>query len=73
MFKALTEALQMLKVTKDLQNKLNFIDMPSENNGMNINQMIENKKRQALEMQMEKYDQQMSNKFKSQEDEVERL
>jgi len=72
-FKALTEALQMLKVTKDLQNKLNFIDMPSENNGMNINQMIENKKRQALEMQMEKYDQQMSNKFKSQEDEVERL
>ena len=44
----------MLKVTKDLQNKLNFIDMPAENNGMNINQMIENKKRHALEMQMER-------------------
>lgn len=63
----------MLKVTKDLQNKLNFIDMPAENNGMNINQMIENKKRHALEMQMERQDQQMSKKFETQSDDVDRL
>ena len=63
----------MLKVTKDLQNKLNFIDMPAENNGMNINQMIENKKRHALEMQMERQDKQMSKKFETQSDDVDRL
>jgi len=64
----------MLKVTKDLQNKLNFIDMPTEENqGMNINQIIEHRKKQALELQMQKYDDQMAKKFESQGEEMKRL
>jgi len=62
MFKALTEALQMLKVTKDLQNKLSYIDIKTDDNSMNINQMIEFKKKQNLELQMEKYETQMNKK-----------
>lgn len=62
----------MLKVTKELQNKLNYIDVKSDNN-LDVNQMIERKKRENLEARIQKYDRQMSKKFMSQSDEFDRL
>jgi hypothetical protein len=43
----------MLKVTKELQNKLNYIDVKSDNN-LDVNQMIERKKRENLEARIQK-------------------
>jgi len=43
----------MLNVTKELQNKLNYIDVKSDNN-LDVNQMIERKKRENLEARIQK-------------------
>lgn len=43
----------MLKVTKELQNKLNYIDVKSDKN-LDVNQMIERKKRENLEARIQK-------------------
>jgi len=43
----------MLKVTKELQNKLNYIDVKFDNN-LDVNQMIERKKRENLEARIQK-------------------
>lgn len=43
----------MLNVTKELQNKLNYIDVKSDKN-LDVNQMIERKKRENLEARIQK-------------------
>ena len=43
----------MLNVTKELQNKLNYIDVKSDKN-LDVNQMIERKKRENLEAWIQK-------------------
>ena len=43
----------MLNFTKELQNKLNYIDVKSDKN-LDVNQMIERKKRENLEARIQK-------------------
>lgn len=43
----------MLNVTKELQNKLNYIDVKSDKN-LDVNQMIERKKCENLEARIQK-------------------